>query len=67
MEDEEADRVYFDLIAHIQREQVTSLQTDLPILRWKELCVEMRNLTHSDPSPRRRHRPVHVVCRTGCP
>ena len=46
LEDEEADRLYFDLIAHIQRDQVTILQTNLPILRWEDLCVEMRNLTY---------------------
>ena len=46
LEDEEAGRLFFDLIAHIiQWEQVTSLQTNLPILRREE-CVEMRNLTH---------------------
>jgi len=46
LEDEEAGRLCFDLIAHIQRERVTRLQTNLPILRREELCVEMRNLTH---------------------
>jgi len=46
LEGEEADRLCFDLIAHIRRDQVTSLQTNLPILRWEELCVEMNNLTH---------------------
>ena len=46
LEDEEADRLCFDLIAHVQREQVTSLRTNLRIPRWEELCVEMRNLTH---------------------
>jgi len=46
LEDDEADRLCFDLIAHIQREQVTSLQTNLPILRWEGLCAEMNNLTH---------------------
>jgi len=45
LEDKEADRLCFDLIAHIPREQITSLQTNLPILRWEELCVEMHNLT----------------------
>jgi len=45
-ENGEADRLCFDLIAHIPREQVASLQTNLPILRWEELCVGMRNLTH---------------------
>ena len=46
LEDEEADRLCFDLIAHIQQERVTRLQTNLPILRREELCVEMRNLIH---------------------
>ena len=46
LEGKEADWLCFDLIAHIRREQVTRLETNLPILRWEELCVAMRNLTH---------------------
>ena len=46
LKDKEANRLCFDLIAHIPREQVTSLQTNLPILRREELCVEMRNLSY---------------------
>jgi len=46
LEDKEVDRLCFELIAHIQWEQVTSLKTNFPILRWEELCVEMHNLTH---------------------
>ena len=43
-EDEEADKLNFDLFAHIPREQIIKLQTTLPILRSKELCVEMWDL-----------------------
>jgi len=46
LEGEEVDRVCFDLISHIPRDQVISLQTSIPILRSKELCVEMRDLTY---------------------
>ena len=42
---EEAEQTGLDLITHIPREQVVSLQTALPILR-SELCVEMRDLTY---------------------
>ena len=41
----QADRLRFDIIAHIPWEQVIHLQTSLPILRSVELCVEMCNLT----------------------
>ena len=46
LEDEEEDQLCFDLISHIPREQVVSLQTSLPILRSEELCAGMYNLTH---------------------
>jgi len=46
LEDEEADQLCFDLISHIPREQVISLQTSLHILRSEELCVGMRSLTY---------------------
>ena len=46
LEDEEAGRLGFGLIAHIPREQAISLQTTLPILRSENLCVEMCNLTY---------------------
>jgi len=46
LEDEAADQLCFDLISHIPLEQVTSLQTRLPILRSEELCVGMRNLIY---------------------
>ena len=44
--DDEADRLCLDLISHIPREQIISLQTSLPILLSEELCIEMRNLTN---------------------
>ena len=44
--DEGADSLCFDLIAHIPREQVISMETTLPILRSEELCTEMCDLTH---------------------
>ena len=43
---EEAEQTGLDLITHIPREQVIGLRTALPILRSKELCVEMRDLTY---------------------
>ena len=44
--DEESDRLCFGLISHIPWEQVTGLETAVPILRSEELCVKMRDLTH---------------------
>jgi len=44
-EDEEADKMYFDLVSHIPREEVVTLETSLPILRSELFCAEMRNLT----------------------
>ena len=44
--EEEAERIGFDLITTIPREQVVNLQTTLPILRSEELCVEMCDLTY---------------------
>ena len=44
--EEEANRLYFDLIAHIPLGQVISLKTTLPILRSKELCIGMSNLAY---------------------
>ena len=46
LEDEEAGRLGFGLIAHIPREQAISLQTTLPILRSENLCVKMCNLVY---------------------
>ena len=46
LEDAESERLGLGLIAHIPLEQVTSLQTSLPILRSEELCVEMCRLTY---------------------
>jgi len=46
LEDGEAERLGFDLIAHIPLERVTNLQTNLPILRSEDLCVEMCRLTY---------------------
>ena len=46
LEDEEADGLGFDLIAHIPPEQVIRLQTTFPILRSKKLRVKMHNLTY---------------------
>ena len=43
---EEVEKIGFDLIAHIPREQVINLQTTVPILRSEELCVEMCNLSY---------------------
>jgi len=44
--DEEAVGKCFDFIAHIPLEQITEVQTNLPILRSEELCVGMCNLTY---------------------
>jgi hypothetical protein len=41
---EEADRLCFDIIAHIPQEEVIYLTTTLPVLRSEELCVQMCNL-----------------------
>ena len=46
LEDEEATRLGFDIIAQIPREQVVILHTSLPILLSQELCVEMCNLAY---------------------
>ena len=43
---DEASGLCFDLIAHIPRAQVLSLETELPILRSEELCAEMCDLTY---------------------
>jgi hypothetical protein len=43
---EEAETLFFDVIAHIPQEKVVDLKTALPILRSEELCVQMCNLTH---------------------
>jgi len=43
--DEEADKMYFDLVSHIPRERVVTLETTLPILRSERFCAEMCNLT----------------------
>ena len=43
---EEAEKICFDLITHIPREEISDLRTTLPILHSEELCVEMCNLTH---------------------
>ena len=40
------EKMCFDLIAHIPREHVITLQATLRILRLQELCVEMCNLTY---------------------
>jgi hypothetical protein len=44
--EEEAEKLFFDVIAHIPQEKVVRLTTGLPILRSEELCVQMCNLTH---------------------
>jgi hypothetical protein len=44
--EEEAERLFFDVIAHIPQEKVVRLTTGLPILRSEELCVQMCHLTH---------------------
>ena len=48
MGEEEADELWFDIIAHIPLEKVLYLKTALPILRLEEICLRMRNLTHLD-------------------
>jgi hypothetical protein len=42
---EEADKLFFDIIAHIPLEKVVEV-TSLPILRSEELCIQMCNVTH---------------------
>jgi hypothetical protein len=44
--EEEADKLWFDVIAHIPLEEVFYLTTTLPILCSEHLCVRMCNLTH---------------------
>ena len=44
--EEEVEKLFFDVIAHIPLEKVVHLTTTLPILRSEELCVQMCNLTH---------------------
>jgi hypothetical protein len=46
MEEEEADKLCFDTIAHIPQKEVVDLTTTLPILRSEDLCVQMCNLAH---------------------
>ena len=46
LEDEESNRLHFELTARIPLEKVTNLQTALPILRSEELCIQMCNLTY---------------------
>ena len=43
--EEEADKLCFDIIAHIPLEKVVEVTT-LPILRSEELCFQMCNVTH---------------------
>jgi hypothetical protein len=43
---EEADKLCFDIIAHIPQEEVIYLTTTLPVLRSEELCVQMCNLAY---------------------
>ena len=42
---EEADKLCFDIIAHIPLEEVVEVITTLPILHSEKLCVQMCNLT----------------------
>ena len=44
--EEGADKLYFDVIAHIPQAAVVDVKTTLPILRSEELCVQMYNLAH---------------------
>jgi hypothetical protein len=44
--EEEADKLCFDIIAHIPLEEIVRATTGLHILRLEELCVRMHNLTH---------------------
>ena len=46
LEDEELLEMCFDFLAHIPLEQITELQTNLPILCSEELCVRMCNVTY---------------------
>jgi hypothetical protein len=43
--EEEADKLCFDIVAHIPKEKIVKL-TALPILRSEELCIQMYNVTH---------------------
>jgi hypothetical protein len=44
--EEDADKLSFDIIAHIPLERVAYLNVALPILRSEEMCIRMYNLTH---------------------
>jgi hypothetical protein len=44
--EEEADKLCFDVIAHIPQKEVVDVTMPLPILRSEELCVQMCNVTH---------------------
>jgi hypothetical protein len=44
--EEEADKLCFDIIAHIPLEKIVYTTTSLRVLRLEELCVRMHNLTH---------------------
>ena len=46
LEEEEADKLCFDVIARIPWKQVVDVTTNLPILHSVELCIQMCNLTH---------------------
>jgi hypothetical protein len=46
LEGEEADKLCFDIIAHIPLEEAVYLTTALPIICSEELCVRLCNLTH---------------------
>jgi hypothetical protein len=43
--EEEADKLCFDIIAHIPLQEVVEVITTLPILRSEKLCAQMCNLT----------------------
>ena len=44
--EEEADKLCFDIIAHIPQEEIIEVSTTLPFLRSEEPCIQMCNLTH---------------------
>jgi hypothetical protein len=44
--EEEADKLWFNVIVHIPLEEVFYLTTILPILCSEDLCIRMCNLTH---------------------
>jgi hypothetical protein len=46
LREREAERLCFDIIAHLPQEEVVYLTTTLPILRSEELCAQMCNLAH---------------------